>query len=115
MVDSSATEHQISDGVGVSIRATPADGFTSRGAHPDHAFLAPQFGDPESVVHVLCPIAPVRIELSPCGGLDCDGVVHGSFRFDVTSIRARMPLNAAAKTTLRNVTSLPMAGSEGME
>ena len=76
MVDTSATEHQISDGVGVSIGPTPADGFASRGAHPDHAFLAPQFGDPKSVVHVLRPIAPVRIELAPCGGLDGDGVVH---------------------------------------
>ena len=76
MVDSSATEHQISDGVGVSIRATPADGFTRGRAHPDHAFLSPQFGDPEGVVHVGCPVAPVRIELAPCGGLDCDGVGH---------------------------------------
>ena len=42
MVDTLATEHQISDGVGVGIGATPADGFTSRGAHPDHAFLSPQ-------------------------------------------------------------------------
>ena len=115
MVDTSATEHQISDGVGVSIRATPADGFTSRGAHPDHAFLSPQFGDPESVVHVLCPIAPVRIELAPCGGLDCDCVVHRCFVWYATSIRARMPLNAVVRTSLRNVTSLPMAGSEGME
>lgn len=76
MVDGSATEHQISDGVGVSIGTTPADGFATSRAHPDHAFLSPQFGDPESVVHVLCPIAPVRIELAPCGGLDCDGVFH---------------------------------------
>ena len=73
-MDSSATEHQISDGVGVSIGTTPADGFTSRGAHPDHAFLSPQFGDPESVVHVGRPVAPVRIELAPCGRLDGDGV-----------------------------------------
>ena len=66
MVDSSATEHQISDGVGVSIGTTPADGFTRGRAHPDHAFLAPQFGDPESVVHIGRPVASVRIELSPC-------------------------------------------------
>ena len=90
MVDSSATEHQISNGVGVSIGPTPADGFTSRGAHPDHAFLSPQFGDPESVVHVGRPVATVRIELAPCGGLDCDGVGHLVFRFDAPSIRARM-------------------------
>ena len=88
MVDTLATEHQISDGVGVGIGPTPADRFTRGRAHPDHAFLSPQFGDPKGVVHVGRPVAPVRIELAPCGGLDCDGVVHW-FRFDVPSIRAR--------------------------
>ncbi|CAR63359.1 hypothetical protein SRSM4_162 [Synechococcus phage S-RSM4] len=79
MVDTLATEHQISDGVGVGIGATPADGFTSRGAHPDHALLSPQFADPESVVHIGRPVAPVRIELSPGAGLNCNGV--GQLRF----------------------------------
>ena len=69
-------EHQISDGVGVAVSATPADRFTSRGAHPDHAGLTPQLTDPESVAHVGRPVAPVRIELTPCGGLHCDGVGH---------------------------------------
>ena len=76
MVDTLATEHQISDGVGVSIGATPADGVTVRGAHPDHALLTPELPDPESVVHIGCPVAPVRIKLAPCRGLNCDGVGH---------------------------------------
>jgi hypothetical protein len=28
------------------------------------------------VVHVGCPVAPVRIEVGPGGGLNCDGVGH---------------------------------------
>ena len=100
MVDSSATEHQISDGVGVSIGPTPADGFTRGRAHPDHAFLSPQFGDPESVVHVGRPVASVRIELAPCCGLDCDGVVH-MVRFVPLSIRAwRSSFRAMVDTSL---------------
>ena len=72
-------KHQISDGVGVGIGATPADRFTVRRAHPDHAFLSPQLTDPESVVHIGRPVAPVRIELAPGAGLNCDGV--GQLRF----------------------------------
>ena len=87
MVDSLATEHQISDGVGVGIGATPADGFTRGRAHPDHAFLSPQLTDPESVVHVGCPVAPVRIELAPGAGLNCDGVGH-VLCFDALIIQA---------------------------
>ena len=81
MVDTLAIDpkHQISDGVGVGISATPADGVTRGRAHPDHAFLSPQLTDPESVVHIGCPVAPVRIELAPCRGLNCDGV--GQLRF----------------------------------
>ena len=77
-VDSSAIDpkHQISDGVGVRISATPADRFTVRGAHPDHALLSPQLTDPKSVAHVGRPVATVRIELAPCTGLNCDGVGH---------------------------------------
>ena len=66
MVDTSATEHQISDGVGVGIGATPADRFTASGAHPDHAFLAPCLAQAVGVAHIRCPVAPVRIELAPC-------------------------------------------------
>ena len=66
MVDTSATEHQISDGVGVGIGATPADRFTASGAHPDHAFLAPCLSQAVGVAHVGSPVAPVRIELAPC-------------------------------------------------
>ena len=115
-MDTLATEHQISDGVGVSIGTTPADGFTSRGAHPDHAFLSPQFGDPESVVHVLCPIAPVRIELAPCGGLDCDSVVHRCFVWYATSIRAPRATLARPVDTLRTDTGLRRAtGRAGIQ
>ena len=67
---------EISNGVAVAISATPGNGFTVRGAHPDHALLTPELPDPESVVHIGCPVAPVRIELAPCRGLDCDGVGH---------------------------------------
>lgn len=35
-------EDQISDGVGVGIGATPADGGAILGAHPDHAGLPPE-------------------------------------------------------------------------
>ena len=94
MVDTLATEHQISDGVGVSIGPTPADGFTASGAHPDHAFLSPQFGDPKGVVHVGCPVATVGIELAPCGGLDGDGVVH-RFRLTEVSIEPRAMARSA--------------------
>ena len=41
MVDTLATEHQISDGVGVLITAAPLDRVTVRRAHPDHALLTP--------------------------------------------------------------------------
>ena len=90
MVDTLATEHQISDGVGVAIGATPADGFTVRGAHPDHALLSPQLTDPKGVTHIGSPVAPVRVKLAPCCGLNCDGVGHLVFRFDAPSIRAEM-------------------------
>jgi len=88
MVCSSATEHQISDGVGVSIGATPADGVTVRRAHPDHALLTPCLADLKSVVHIGRPVAPVRIELAPCCGLNCDGVGH-AFRLIDLIIEAR--------------------------
>ena len=74
MVDTLATEHQISDGVGVAVSATPADGVTVRGAHPDHAFLSPQLTDPKGVAHIGRPVAPVRVKLAPCCGLNGDGV-----------------------------------------
>jgi len=81
MVDTLAIdpEHQISDGVGVLISATPADRFTRGRAHPDHAGLSPELSEAEGVVHVGRPVATVRIELAPCCGLNCDGV--GQLRF----------------------------------
>ena len=91
MVDTLAIDpkHQISDGVGVRISPTPADGFTIGGAHPDHALLTPELTDPKSVAHVGCPLTPVGIELAPCYGLNCDGVGHLVLRFDAPSIKAR--------------------------
>ena len=76
MVDTLATEHQISDGVGVSVAAAPLDRVTVRGAHPDHALLSPQLTDPKGVAHIGRPVAPVRVKLAPCCGLNCDGVGH---------------------------------------
>jgi len=87
-VDTLATEHQVSDGVGVSIGPTPADRFALGGAHPDHAGLAPLLSDAVGVVHVGRPVATVRIELAPCCGLDGDSVGHCLVRFDAPSIRA---------------------------
>ena len=89
MVDTLATEHQISDGVGVSVAAAPLDRVTVRGAHPDHALLSPQLTDPKGVAHIGRPVAPVRVKLAPCCGLDCDGVGHWSFRFDVISLQGQ--------------------------
>ena len=66
MVDGSATEHQISDGVGVSIGTTPADRFTLSRAHPDHAFFAPCLSDAVGVVHVGRPVATVSVKGAPC-------------------------------------------------
>ena len=66
MVDTLATEHQISDGIGVSIGPTPADGFTRGRAHPDHAFLAPCLSDAVGVVHVGRPVATVSVKGAPC-------------------------------------------------
>ena len=79
MMDSSDTEHQISDGVGVLITAAPFHGLSLLGAHPDQALLTPLLPQAEGVAHVGCPQATVRIELAPCFGLNCDGVGHGSF------------------------------------
>ena len=78
MVDTLAIDpkHQISDGVGVLISTTPADGLTLLGAHPDHAGLTRDLCQAEGVVHVGRPVAPVRIEVGPGGGLNCDGVGH---------------------------------------
>ena len=88
MVDTLATEHQISDGVCDLGCATPFHGGTVNGAHPNHAGLAPLLGDRVGVVHVGCPLAPVLIEVLPGDGLNCDGVGHLVFRFDAPSIRA---------------------------
>ena len=66
------------DGVGVSIGATPADRFTTEGHLPDHAFFAPCLSESVGVVNVGCPVATVRVKVGPCGGLDCEGVgEHG--------------------------------------
>jgi len=74
MVDTLATEHQISDGVGVGIGATPADRFTSRGAHPDHAFLSPCLADTVGGVDIRCPVATPLVKFCPGAGLN--GVDH---------------------------------------
>ena len=79
LMDSSDTEHQISDGVGVLITAAPLDRFALLGAHPDHALLAPYLPKAEGVAHVSCPQATVRIERLPGGRLNGDGAGHGSF------------------------------------
>ena len=76
MVDTLATEHQISDGVCVLIAAAPLDRFALLGAHPDHARVAPVLADLKGVAHVDCPLTPDRIELAPGAGLDCDCVGH---------------------------------------
>ena len=75
MVDGSATEHQISDGVGVSIGTTPADRFTLSRDHPDDALLAPCLSDAVSVVHVDRPVATVLIKVCPGRGLNGEGHV----------------------------------------
>jgi len=116
MVDTLATEHQISDGVGVGIGTTPADGFTSRGAHPDHALLSPQFADPESVVHIGRPGAPVRIELTPGAGLNCDCVGHRCFVWYATIISTPRATLATPVDTLRTDTEdLPATGRAGIK
>ena len=76
MVDTSDTEHQISDGVGVLITAAPLDRFAFLRAHPDHALLTPEFADLKGVAHVACPYAPPGIELIPGSRLNGDGVGH---------------------------------------
>jgi len=72
----SATEHQISDGVGDLSAAAPANGIAAGRHHPDHALLTPDLSDRVSVVHIGCPLATVRIEGSPGGGLNCETVGH---------------------------------------
>jgi len=74
-VDTSAIdpEHQISDGVGVRISTTPADGFSLLRAHPDHTGFTPELSDAVGVVDRLCPPAPVLIEVVPVGGLNGEG------------------------------------------
>ena len=61
-------EDQISDGVGVSIRATPAVRvcFGVSGHCPDHALFAPCLSDAVGVVHVGCPVATVGVKGAPC-------------------------------------------------
>ena len=76
MVDSSDTEHQISDGVCDLGCTTPLHGRTMHRAHPDHAGLAPLLSDGVGVIHVACPLTPPGIELTPGGRLDSDGVGH---------------------------------------
>jgi len=70
LVDGSATEYQISDGVGVGIGATPADRFALLRAHPDHALLTPELGDTVGVVHIGRPVATVLIKGCPGRGLN---------------------------------------------
>ena len=72
----SDAEHQISDGIGDLSSAAPADGVAAGGHHPDHALLTPDLGDGVGVVHIGCPLATVRIEGSPGGGLNCETVGH---------------------------------------
>jgi len=77
-VDGSATEHQVSDGVGVGVSAAPTDRGAFIGAHPDHAGLTPELSDAVGVVDRLCPPATVLIEVVPVGGLNGEGHL-GSF------------------------------------
>jgi len=74
-MDGSATEHQISDGVGVGIRAAPTDRFTLNGDHPDHALLTPCLSESVGVVHVGRPVATVLIKVCPGRGLNGEGHV----------------------------------------
>jgi len=78
---------KISDGVGVGIGATPADGVTVRGAHPDHALLTPCLAQAVGVVDVGRPVASPLIEVLPGGRLNGEG--HWSFRFDVISLQGQ--------------------------
>ena len=66
----------VSDGVGVCIRATPAVRVALGvvGHCPDHALFTPCLSDAVGVVDVGCPVAPVRVKVGPCGGLDGEGV-----------------------------------------
>jgi len=91
MVDTLATEHQISDGVGVLITAAPFHGFSLFGAHPNHALLAPEFADLECLAHVARPYAPPLIEGLPGGGLNCDGVGHAFRLIDLIIPAMRRP------------------------
>jgi len=69
----SATEHQISDGVGVLITAAPGNCLTAGGHHPDHAGFPPDLTMQVGVAHVGCPLTTVRIKSTPGDGLDCEG------------------------------------------
>jgi len=71
-------EHQVGNGVGVAVSATPADGGAFIGTHPDHAGLTPLLTQAVSVVDVRCPVAPIGIEGCPGGGLNSVGH-RGSF------------------------------------
>ncbi|NDB66041.1 MAG: hypothetical protein EB168_10320, partial [Euryarchaeota archaeon] len=55
------------------IGATPADGVTSGRATPNDAILTPCLSESVGVVDVGCPVAPVRIEVCPGGGLNGEG------------------------------------------
>ena len=72
----SATEHQISDGVGDLSSTAPANSIAAGRHHPYHALFTPDLSDRVGVVHIGCPLATVRIEGSPGGGLNCETVGH---------------------------------------
>ena len=85
-MDSSHTEHQISDGVGDLGGTAPLHRGTVYGAHPHHTGLAPLLSDTVGVAHVGCPHATMLIEGLPGGGLNSDGVGHWSVSFELKSL-----------------------------
>ena len=103
-MDSSHTEHQISDGVGDLGCSAPFHGGTVYGAHPDHAGFAKLLGETVGMAHVGCPLATPLIELSPSGRLNGDGVGHWSFRFDVISLQGQRRIRSPAVYSASAVT-----------